>query len=491
VTLSPEAAGTRDDAGRRREHRAWYVYDWANSAYQTTTLTVLFGPYLTVIAKRAACPGQDTDLACRNDLSVLGIPVSPGSLALYVVTAATLLSALLLPVVGAIADRSGRKRTLMARIAWTGAAAASAMVLVGGSTWQLGVVLEIIATLCFASALVVYDAILCEIATPDERDHVSSTGWAFGYLGGGILLALNLGLVEGHDAVGLSTEWAVRISLLSAGLWWAGFTIVPYLGLRDRPPGARPAEVAGGGAVGPQPSGGWEVPAVADATTPAARESGAVLVRNSFVQLARTLSHARGYPQTLLFLAAYLFYNDGIQTVIAAATIFGQEQLDLGESQLIMTILMVQFVAFGGALLFGRIARVAGARRTVFAGLVLWCVVVALGYLLPAGRFAPFLALAALIGIVLGGTQALSRSLFSQMIPRGREAEYFSLYQACERGTSWFGTLIFGLVYQLTDSYRYAIVALVAFFVIGGTLLARVDVRRAIREAGNPEPTLV
>jgi UMF1 family MFS transporter len=471
VTLSPEAAGTRDDAGRRREQRAWYVYDWANSAYQTTTLTVLFGPYLTVIAKRAACPGQDTDLACRNDLSVLGIPVSPGSLALYVVTAATLLSALLLPIVGAIADRSGRKRTLMARIAWTGAAAASAMVLVGGTNWQLGVVLEIVATLCFASALVVYDAILCEIATPDERDAVSSAGWASGYLGGGILLALNLGLVTGHDAVGLSAEWAVRISLLSAGLWWAGFTIVPYLGLRDRPAGARPAD--------------------GDDAAPAARESGAVLVRNSFAQLARTLAHARGYPQTLLFLGAYLFYNDGIQTVISAATIFGQEQLDLEQNQLIMTILLVQFVAFGGALLFGRVARVVGARRTVLGGLVLWCVVVALGYVLPAGRFAPFLALAALIGIVLGGTQALSRSLYSQMIPRGREAEYFSLYQACERGTSWLGTLVFGLVYQLSDSYRYAIVALVAFFIVGGTLLAFVDVRRAIRDAGNPEPALV
>jgi UMF1 family MFS transporter len=488
VTLSPDAAVPADpgpgpvDVARRREQRAWYVYDWANAAYQTTTLTVLFGPYLTVIAKRAACPGQDTDLACDNDLSVLGVPVAPGSLALYAVTTATLLSALLLPVVGAIADRSGRKRTLMARIAWTGATAAAAMVLVGGTNWQLGVALEIVATLCFASALVVYDAILCEIATPDERDAVSSTGWAFGYLGGGLLLALNLGLVTGHDAVGLSSEWAVRLSLLSAGLWWGAFTVIPYRGLRDRPAGARPAEVDG-------PDGSRLTGP--DAVTTDRRESPAELVRGAFTQLVRTLQHARGYPHTLLFLAAYLFYNDGIQTVIAAATIFGQEQLGLVQDQLIVTILLVQFVAFGGALLFGRVARRIGARRTVFGGLVLWCAVVALGYVLPAGRFLPFLVLAFFIGIVLGGTQALSRSLFSQMVPRGREAEYFSLYQCCERGTSWLGTLVFGLVYQLSGSYRYAILALVVFFVVGGFLLLKVDVRRAIRDAGNPEPALV
>jgi UMF1 family MFS transporter len=480
VSLSPDAAAPAETRQRRREQRAWYVYDWANSAYQTTTLTVLFGPYLTVIAKREACPGQDTDLACANDLSVLGVPIAPGSLALYAVTAATIIAALLLPVVGAIADRSGRKRTLMARIAWTGAAAAGAMVFVGGSNWQLGVLLEIVATVCFASALVVYDAILPEIATPDERDHVSSTGWAFGYLGGGLLLAANLGLVTAHDAVGLSSEWAVRISLLSAGVWWAAFTVIPYLRLKDRPAGSRPPGVTGPGEL-----------TGTDAVTPPRDEPAAQLVRASFSQLRATIRHARGYPHTLLFLVAYLFFNDGIQTVISAATIFGQEELGFEQDQLIIVILMVQFIAFFGALLFGRVARVVGARRTIVGGLVLWCVVVALGYPLPAGNFAAFLALAVFIGLVLGGTQALSRSLFSQMIPRGREAEYFSLYQCCERGTSWFGALAFAVVYQVTDSYRYAILVLIVFFIIGGSLLLRVDVRRAIRDAGNPEPAKV
>jgi len=308
---------------------------------------------------------------------------------------------------------------------------------------------------------VVYDAILIEIAAPDERDRVSSRGWAAGYLGGGLLLALNLGLVSGHDALGISTETAVRISLLSAGLWWGGFTIVPYLRLRDRPP-----------------AGVW------------ATDGGSTLAQ-SFGQLRDTLRHLRGYPQTLTFLIAYLFYNDGIQTVIYAASIYGQEELDLSSDQLILTILVVQFVAFGGALLFGRVAARTGAYRTILASLVLWCAVVAVGYTLPVGEFLPFVGLAVLIGLVLGGSQALSRSLFSHLIPAGRGAEYFSLYQAAERGTSWLGTLVFGLVFQLSDSYRLAIIALVFFFVVGGAVLTRVNVRQGIEAAGNHVPDVI
>ncbi len=450
-----------DPASRRREQRSWYVYDWANSAYVTTTLTVLFGPYLTVVAKRAACPGQPSDAACRTNLDVLGVPVSPGSLALYAVTATTLLSALLLPVVGAVVDRTGRKRTALGGFAWLGAAAASAMALVRGDNWVLGVVLMLVASLALGCSLVVYDAILIDVATADERDRVSSRGWAIGYAGGGLLLALNLVLVQGHGAFGLSEEAAVRLSLLSAGVWWGAFTLVPYLGLRDRPPRD----------VVPEPGRG--------------------LLGAAFGQLVTTLRDLRRYPQTLRFLLAYLFFNDGIQTVIYAASIFAAEELGLPSGQLILAILVVQFVAFGGALGFGRLAGRVGAQRAILAGLVLWCLVVAAGYVLPAGRFVPFLALAVLIGIVLGGTQALARSLYSQLVPLGREAEYFSLYQAAERGTSWSGTLLFGLVFQLTHTYRAAIVALVAFFVLGGTLLARVDVRRGIVEAGNEVPSVI
>ncbi|MPZ61858.1 MAG: MFS transporter [Propionibacteriales bacterium] len=445
----------------RREQRAWYFYDWANSAYVTSIATVLFAPYLTSVAETAACGAPGTaDDPCRTDLAVLGLQVSPGSLVFYVVTVATVFSALILPVVGAIADRSAHKKQLMAGFAWLGTLAAASMFFVQGGGWELGAALLLVANICLGSSLVVYDAILCEVATPDERDGVSSRGWALGYLGGGLLLALNLGLVSLHDQFGLSQGMAVRVSLLSAAVWWGGFTLIPYLGLRNRAPTAVRGDRRG-------------------------------VVRDGFGQLFATLREARAYPMTLTFLVAYLFYNDGIQTVIVSASVYGEKQLGFDTGVLIATILLVQFVAFGGALLFGRIAQRVGSRRTILGGLLVWMGVVCAGFFLPAGRLLPFLALAVAIGVVLGGTQALSRSFFSLLIPRGREAEYFSLYQACERGTSWLGTLVFGLVHQLTDSYRPAIVALVLFFAVGFWLLIKVDPRRAIADAGNRPPAVL
>ncbi len=448
---------------RRRRQRAWYWYDWANSGYVTTVGAVLFAPYLTSVAERDAC-GFTTDvergLKCTEPLQVLGLSLSPGSLVFYVITLATVVSAFVLPVVGAVADRSSRRPALMARCAWAGSLAAAGMFFVQGTNWELGAVLLLLANLGLASSLVVYDAILIDVASPDERDRVSSRGWALGYLGGGLLLLLNLLLVQGHAAVGLDTATAVRVSLLSAALWWGGFTLVPYLGLRGVAAYAGP-------------------------------RSDAPTVRGSFTQLRTTLRDLRRYPVTLTFLVAYLFYNDGIQTVIVSASTYGENELGFGTSVLIATILLVQFVAFVGALVFGRAAQRYGARRVVLAGLVLWMVVVTAGYFLPELELAPFLLLAAGIGLVLGGTQALSRSFFSQLVPRGREAEYFALYQAGERGTSWLGTLVFGLVHQWTDSYRPAILALVVFFVVGFVLLLRVDPVRGIREAGNQPPAVV
>jgi MFS transporter, UMF1 family len=438
-------------AARRKEQRAWYFYDWANSAFSTTVAGVLFGPYLIAIAREAAVD---------NRIDVLGLSIAPGSLPSFTITASTLLSAVLLPLLGAVADRTSRKKDLLAGFAWTGAAAASLLFFVQGDNWQLGVISFMVANLCFGAAAVFNDAILCLISNEEERDRVSSTGWAYGYAGGGLLLAANFLLVTFHDAVGVSEGMAVRISLLSAALWWAGFTFIPFLGLKNR----APQHVV--------PDGGG-------------------LVSQSFGQLWATLKDLRQYPVALTFLVAYLFFNDGIQTVIASASIYGVEELEFDTGTVLATYLVVQFVAVIGAVGFGRAADRFGAKRVILVGLAIWIAIVTAALFVPARQFVAFLVLAVAIGIVLGGTQALSRSYFSLLIPSGREAEYFSFYHAMERGTSWFGTLVFGLVYQLTDSYRPAIFALVVFFVIGGALLLKVDTARGIREAGNVAPSVI
>jgi UMF1 family MFS transporter len=454
---SPEPIADLSGFERLEEQKAWYWYDWANSAYVTTVATVLFAPYLTAIAENDACGDVDD---CGRNVGLLGLSIAPGSLVFYVITFATVFSAIVLPIVGAVADRSGRKKHMLAGFAWAGSAAAGAMFFVTGSNWHLGALLLIVAALCLGASLVVYNAILIQIALPDERDRVSSRGWAMGYLGGFVLLSINLAVVTLHESLGLSEGMAVRLSLVSAGIWWAAFTIIPFRGLKNRPP------------VGVEPASGG-------------------VVRQSFGQLFATLRHMRQYPMTLLFLVAYLFYNDGIQTVIVSSSVYGKEQLGFGTSVLIATILLVQFVAFFGALLFGRIAYHKGSRATVLGGLAVWMLVVVIGFFLPEESLVPFLAMAVLIGIVLGGTQALSRSLFSQLVPKGKEAEYFSLYEAAERGTSWLGTLVFGVVHQVTGSYRPAIFALIVFFAVGMVLLARLDVRRGIDEAGNAQPVVI
>lgn len=216
--------------------------------------------------------------------------------------------------------------------------------------------------------------------------------------------------------------------------------------------------------------------------------AGAGTALKGWRQLAATIRDMRRYPLTLAFLLAYLVYNDGVQTVITQASVYGSEELGLEQSTLIVAVLLVQVLAVAGALGMGRLARTHGARRTILGSLVVWTLLLAAGYFLPAGRAVWFFALAAGIGLVLGGTQALSRSLFSHLVPPGKEAEYFSAYELSDRGMSWLGPLLFGLTYQLTGSYRDAILSLVAFFALGFVLLARVPVRRAIQDAGNPVP---
>ena len=444
-------------AQRRRQQRAWFMYDWANSAYWTTTATVLIGPYLISLAEQDVCGNA---ARCTERVSLLGLQLAPGSLPGYVTATATVLMAVLLPIVGAIADRSRHPKYLLGALAWTGASAASLMFLLAGSNWQLGVVLILVANVSFGCSLGVYDSLLIHVADPDERDRVSSRGWALGYLAGFLLLALNMGLILGADRglVPFDSGMAIRISLLSAGLWWGLFALIPVLGLRN------PA--------------GREIP----------RQPGSP-VTAPFRQLWATFRDLRRYPQTGLFLLAYVFYTDGVQTVITSSSVYGSRELGFSTTQVLLTFLLVQLIAVGGALLFGRLARSIGAYRTIFVGISGWLIVVVSAFLTPAGAFGLFLVLAAGIGLVMGGTQAMSRSLFSQLVPRSREAEYFSLYQAAERGTSWFGALVFSLAFQFSGSYRPSILALIVFFVVGALLLSRVRIRQGIEQAGNVPPT--
>jgi MFS transporter, UMF1 family len=449
---TPSAVPEIEAQARRREQRGWYFYDWANSAFSTTVAAVFLGPYLTALTESAAGVG--------GFVHPLGIPIRAGSFFPYVLSVSVVLQVLLLPITGAVADRSQRKKRLLALFAYIGAVATMGLYLTQGSAYLLGGLLFLVANLAFGASVVVYNSFLPDIAGPEERDRVSSRGWALGYLGGGLLLGANLVLFGVHESLGLSEGHAVRISLLSAGAWWALFALVPLAVLRNR-------------------------------RLPYQNEQDATVLTAGFHQLLHTVRAARAYPQTLLFLAAYLLYNDGIQSVIALAATYGSVELELEQSTLISAILMVQFVAFLGALVLGAFARLFGAKRVVLASLILWTGVVAVGYFLQAGSAWQFYLLAALIGIVLGGSQALSRSLFSHMIPTGQEAAYFSLYEISERGTSWLGPLVFGLMLQLTGSYRSALLSLVAFFVAGFALLAVVNVRRAIVESGNPLPERV
>lgn len=468
---APPADLDESPAARKREQRAWYVYDWANSAFYTTVITVFLGPYLISVATAAACAkdfagvpaatcAENFNSMVTDDLGfvdVLGFDIRPAAIWGLATTVAVLLQIVFLPIAGALADHTGRKRELLAGFAYLGALAVMGLFFLDGDRYMLGLVLFVLANLAYGCSVVVYDSFLPQIARPEERDRVSSQGWALGYIGGGVLLAVNLVLFQNHEALGLTTGESVRLSLMSSGLWWAIFTVIPLLRLRNRPVPAHESTALGS-------------------------------VGGSFRQLGRTLAELRRYPLTLLFLVAYLVYNDGIQTVIGHSAAFASQALGLSTDVQITTILLVQFVAFFGALLLGRLARTIGTKRTVLGSLVVWTAIVIMALFVQEGAALQFMGMGVAIAIVLGGTQALSRSLFSQVIPKGREAEYFGLLQISDKGSAFIGNLTITLALTLTNSYRLALVSLIVFFVAGFVLLALTNLPKAIRAAGNEVP---
>ncbi|HTX38689.1 MAG TPA: MFS transporter [Bryobacteraceae bacterium] len=422
------------------EQRGWYVYDFAQTAFSTTVVTTFLGPYLTVLAKSAA--------DARGMVHPFGIAIYAPSYWSYLVSLSVILQVVVLPVISAVADFGRRKKEMLAAAAYLGAAATMAMFLLRGSRYLLGGILFVGANVSFGAGVAIYNSFLPEIAPREERDAVSSKGWATGYMGGGLLLALNLLLYLNRTRIGLSESMAVRISLASAGAWWALFTIPPLLALHNRGTERRVSRRAVTG-----------------------------LLRQTY----QTLAGVRRYPQTLKFIVAFLLYNDAIQTVIVLATQFGHDELKIPISQLTLAILMVQFVAIFGALAFQWLAAVATAKRGVIVSLVIWTGVLVYIYLAVKTTL-QFFIMAAIVALVLGGSQALSRSLYAQLIPKLKEAQYYSIYEITDKGTSWLCPMFFGLALQFTRSYRVAILSLVLFFAAGLVALLRVDVEQGERD---------
>ncbi|HWR52223.1 MAG TPA: MFS transporter [Bryobacteraceae bacterium] len=421
----------------RSERTGWYMYDWANSAFSTTVITVLLPKYSTALARA----GADAD----GNIRILGLAIYADSYWSFMMAFSVILQVLVLPVIGTLADTSAHKKRLLAMCAYAGSIPTIGLFFIQSGNWQAVAPLFIVANVAFGASIVVSNSFLNDLSAPEERDAVSSRGWAIGYIGGGLLLLLNLLLVQNAEKLGMSEGYAVRVSLASSGLWWALFTIWPLVTLRDRPP--------------------------------VVQRSGKFLGA-TFGQFVHTLRDMRRYPQALTFLIAYLLYNDAVQAVISLSSQFATEELGIAIGDLMPVILAVQFVAFAGAMLFGGLARLVGAKATIMLQLVIWTALV-IGVYAAVQTLRDFWIASMVVALVLGGTQALSRSLFSLLIPKGREAEYFSLYEISDKGTAWLAPAIFGVTLNFTRNYRSAIVSLIAFFILGLIVLARVRVQPA------------
>lgn len=434
----------------KKEIFGWMVYDWANSAFYTTVIGVLIQPYLIALAQDELGKG-----GIVFTVGPIG-SVTAESLPSFCLGLSVFLQIFFLPVLGAIADYTHLKKKLMAVFCYAGVLASSSLFLITGDKFVIGAIALMIANMCFAAANVFYNAFLNDITTEDRRDRVSSYGFASGYIGGVIMLVLNLLLINNAEALGLSTGMAVRLSILGASLWWGIFAVFSFYRIKSRAPEK-------------------------------SIDDGKNIITIGFSELLVTLKQLKGLKYTMMFLGAYLLYNDGIQTVILSSSAFLSQEISDDSSFLVMIFIIAQFAALIGSLGFERIARVIGAKRTILISLAIWCAIVIFAYGFLNNKVQAYI-MGFFIGLVLGSAQALSRSLYSQMIPRGRESSFFGLYEISEKGTSWLGQLVFTIVVGITGSFRQAILALIFFFVAGSIVLLLTDTTKAIHEAGNLTP---
>jgi UMF1 family MFS transporter len=426
----------------RQDLRAWAMYDWANSAIQTTIIAAVFPIYY----QRVAAAGLDAADATSRFA--------------WATTIAILIVAIIAPLLGAIADYAAVKKRLLALFMGLGVASTVAMFAIQRGDWLLALVLFVITNVGVAGSIVFYESLLPHLVPQDQLDRVSSAGYAMGYLGGGVLLAINLATIQMPSLFGIpDTETASRLSFASAGIWWLVFAI-PLFRRVPEPPRLLETD---------------ERPSASALATGAKR-------------LVETFHELRRYRQAFLLLLAFLIYNDGIQTIIRMATIYGTE-IGVDQSALIAALLMTQFIGVPCAFLFGMIADRIGAKPAVFAGLAVYAGITLLGYFMQTATH--FFILAGLVGLVQGGTQALSRSLFASMIPKHKAAEFFAFFGVFERYAGILGPAIFASVVEASGTSRNAILSVVLFFIVGGALLTLVDVesgRRIARAAEADAP---
>jgi UMF1 family MFS transporter len=418
----------------------WCMYDWANSAYITTAAVALLPNYFA-----QAVVGE-------AGVDILGMNMSATALWGFMLGGAAFLVFLFAPVLGAIADFSSGKRRFLAGFAYMGSLFATMLYFCKSGDVGLTIALFMGTQVCFVAGNVFYDAFLPQIASEDKLDSVSAKGYAFGYVGGSLQFAIALGLVA-MQKTPEDQAMAARIGMAMTGIWWAGWTLLTMKYLKE-------VKIP------------YELPE-------AYRDRPKILAYLA-LGISRTVATAKRvgrFKHLTLFLVAYMIYNDGIHTVTSMATIYGTEELGLSTPELMVTLLLVQVVAIGGALIFSRLANRIGAKRSVMCALVLWSGVVTYGYFIHTA--AEFFVLGMIVGIVLGGTQALSRSFYGAMIPEQASAEFYGFYSVFSKFSSIWGPMTFGVIKQITGSARLAIISLMVFFIVGLVLLRFVDETKA------------
>ncbi len=418
-----------------REQRAWAMYDWALSAAQTTLMTAVFPIYFVKVAGAGLPPAKATQALATASTVYLTI------------------TAVLSPLLGTLADVTATRKRQLLVCTVLGVAASLGMFFIEQGDLSLAYWLFVVAMIGAVGATVFYESLLPHIASRAEIDRVSTAGYAMGYVGGGVLLALQLAWIQQPALFGLPTDSTLpaRLAFVSVGIWWAVFAW-PLMRRVPEPPIVREAD---------EPPG-----------TP--------VLRSTVARLGETFRSLRQYKQASLMLLAFLVYNDGISTIIKMATAYGTE-LGIGQGSLIAAILVVQFVGIPCSFAFGWLAGKIGTRPAIYVGLATYTAASILGYWMQNAR--DFLLLAVLVGLVQGGTQALSRSLFASMVPAYKSGEFFGFYSVFEKFAGIFGPLLFAVAIEMTGSSRNSVLSVIAFFVIGGLLLALVNPEEGRREA--------